>query len=284
MSKQVFAYIYRTELFEGASVSVNIKSVKLNIFKEDRTYKIAPMSYSIVVNGQPVNVPNIQLLQLTKDHWHIILTTEIDEPNPFTARQIGENELDQAVTTFALISKPEIFGIPVYKGLIFEGNEFFLGGELAFVPSRFLLDKNKLDSELQIIKNNLLGDAEIGERFSLMSRFYTKSLSLKPSDKEEKLIYLWTVLEIYPMKNTTNIHPIKKQLASIIGLDISATDNRLHIGKLYGIRCNLVHNGKLDIKQSDGDVLAKLNNIVYEVLRNMCGLPYSGSLDRFLNQ
>ncbi len=100
---------------------------------------------------------------------------------------------------------------------------------------------------------------------------------------EGKFIWLWTILEIFPLKNRTNIKPISELLAAITGQQSQRVKEKLDIGRLYGHRCNLVHNGKLniDIKEM-GEVFRKLENIIYEILRKMSGLPYSGSLDIYL--
>ena len=131
-----------------------------------------------------------------------------------------------------------------------------------------------------------------------MARFLAKSLSYDIS--EEKFILLWTALEVYPMKNTTNIEPIVLFLSRILQRDITIVKSQLEIGKLYGVRCALVHDGSFNIdtetvnmaydksadryyEHSQSRSVAKLEYIVREIMRNMCGLEYSGSLEPYFN-
>jgi hypothetical protein len=111
---------------------------------------------------------------------------------------------------------------------------------------------------------------------------------------------LWTALEVYPMKNTTNIEPINQILSRILQRDIAVIKKNLEVGKLYGARCALVHDGHFNIDtetvniafDKDNDCyfehgtsreIAKLEYIVREIMRNMCGLEYSGSLEQYFN-
>ena len=81
-----------------------------------------------------------------------------------------------------------------------------------------------------------------------MSRFFAKSLAYAPS--EEKLLFLWTVLEIYPMTNTTDIRPISELLGKILGRTSEIVKEKLGIGRLFGVRSDLVHNGRLAISRA----------------------------------
>lgn len=145
-----------------------------------------------------------------------------------------------------------------------------------------ILEEKALSTELSKIMKKQSEDIETLNRFSLMSRFYSKALSEKPS--EEKFILLWTILEIFPMKDTTDIKPISEYLTLVTGKQPDMIKKKLDIGHLYGSRCNLVHHGKFDIELKDmGEVFTRLENIIHEILRHMIGLNYSGSLDKLLS-
>lgn len=151
---------------------------------------------------------------------------------------------------------------------------------------------------LNLAKANIMKNSDISARFSLMSKFFSKSLSYSMS--EEKFLLLWTILEIYPMKSTSNIKPISECLSIILNLDADDVKEKLGIGKLYGLRSSLVHDGifRVDMELIDeqydnendlrfyhhtSEILGKLESIVHEVLRYMCGLSYSGSLDEYID-
>lgn len=116
---------------------------------------------------------------------------------------------------------------------------------------------------------------------------------------EERFLLLWTILEVFPMKNTSNIRPISEYLSKILNIDANTLKEKLEIGKLYGLRSSLVHDGifRIDLEVIEGfyddasnlghyhyksEVLGKLECIVHEILRHMCGLPYSGLLDKYI--
>jgi hypothetical protein len=132
-----------------------------------------------------------------------------------------------------------------------------------------------------------------------MARFFSKALTYNLG--EEKFILLWTALEVFPMKNTTNIAPISICLGNILDRNPDWVKDQLGIVHLYGARCALVHHGQFQIneinsftrydpineqvyKYQESDTIARLEYIVREIIRYMCGLPYSGSLDQYLTE
>lgn len=46
------------------------------------------------------------------------------------------------------------------------------------------------------------------------------------------------------MPDTTNIKPIKDALSKIYGIKIEAVDQKFKIGRLFGLRSRIVHNGE----------------------------------------
>jgi hypothetical protein len=86
--------------------------------------------------------------------------------------------------------------------------------------------------------------------------------------------------DLTPYSPTSDIRPISKYLADVVGFNPEEVKSKLDIGRLYRTRCDLVHHGqlKMEVKQI-GEVFIKLENICREILRKMSGLPYSGTLD-----
>lgn len=137
-----------------------------------------------------------------------------------------------------------------------------------------------VEDRLHEIGQNQSKDPDMFERMKLIAKFYTKALSMSPS--EEKYLFLWTILEVYPMKASTNIKPISETLSLITGREVQYVKDKLGIGRLYGIRTNLVHNGTFDIPVGDmGAVFDKLENIVREIILYASKLPPAHSLDGY---
>ena len=93
---------------------------------------------------------------------------------------------------------------------------------------------------------------------------------------------LWTVLEVFPMRNTTNIRPISEYLSPIVGCSAEEAKAKLGIGQLFGARSSLVHHGKLPYGRNElGSVLEKIETIDVTILRSLGGLPYAGELKKY---
>lgn len=190
-----------------------------------------------------------------------------------------ESRIDCAITALSVFYQPQIFFEQVYRGPILNGKKFIL--HTAVRPAELCpILKDELAIYLTSVEKSLSADDDVRERYAVMSRFYSRSLSFDPS--EEKFLLLWTALEVYPMKGTANIRPVNELIAKILSSDVSQVKQALQFGRMHGIRSKLAHDGFLEIgTEASVDVFRKLELVVHEVLRSMLGLPYSGSLDRY---
>ena len=145
---------------------------------------------------------------------------------------------------------------------------------------RIAIDGNHIHERLDTTNHRLRSNQELDRRYTLMSRFYSRSLQFDPS--EEKFLLQWTCLEIFPMCGTSDIAPLVAYLSEIVGKPTNVVKEQLQIGHLNGIRSKLVHDGILQTK--DQHLLFKrLELIVHAVIRSMCRLPYDGSLDQYFS-
>jgi hypothetical protein len=275
-----FLTIYKSTLIQGPYQKIIADPVTIEfIKKESRSYKVQNQVASVAPSGEIFMLAKDTTLSLDKNNNYIVITARIKEKNTMFARKICEDETDKIITILSSIYTSTIFGDLFYRGWKIEENEKIMDAWVKVADKR-AINEELLTAEIKKIKKTQFSNPEIRDRFTLLSRFFSKSLPFHPC--EEKFILLWTILEIFPMKNTSNIKPLIYHLAAITGKDFDTIKENLGIGKLYGLRCDLIHNGKLGIGIKDmGVIFAKLEDIIFEVLRNMCGLPYSGSLDRF---
>ena len=280
MSK--FAYfvkIFKTKLIGCYSQKIVTDPVKIEIFKGTRSYRIPYQYLSMLPKGENCLISKDALLTLDEENYHIEIMAKTEEENPELAERICVDEIDRIITNLSIIYKPELFCDPIYSGWVL--NERSIIKAWIRVSEKIQVEKKHLCDKLQEIKRNQYSDQDIFERFQLMSRFFVRSLTLKPS--EEKYVFLWTILEIFPMQNQTKIRPILNYLANITGKNSNVVDKKLGIGRIFKIRCDLVHNGKFDVAlEEQGEFFTKLENIVLEILRTISGLNYSGSLDKYL--
>jgi len=232
-----------------------------------------------MVEGQQSAIAQSAKLFLTNGPF-ISITVRTDEDNPNKAKQFCENYLDVIIAQLSIMYDPGLFSHQVYRGWLVEEKKWMVDAWIQIKPPQSI--PNNLADLLSDMSTALFKNSELYERYLLMSRFFAKSLLVPPS--EEKFLYLWTILEVFPMKDTTEIKPISIYLGQLMGKDPTLIKERLGIGKLFGARSNLVHNGRLDISLQDfGATISRLETICLEVLRSMCGLPYSGALDKFLD-
>ena len=85
-----------------------------------------------------------------------------------------------------------------------------------------------------------------------------------------------------PHDGHDSIRPVSELLAHIIGRTPELVKERLGVGRLFGLRSDLVHNGKLSLSREQlGEVIEKLDNICVAVLRHISGEPYRGTLEKY---
>ena len=75
---------------------------------------------------------------------------------------------------------------------------------------------------------------------------------------------------------------ISTYLAKVTGREEAEVKKALELGRLFGARCDLVHNGRLPYDHNLlGEILNKLEAVDVTVLRALGGLPYGGQLDNY---
>lgn len=276
-----FTAIFQTSLIKSAPAKVVLDPVKIEFFKGPRSL-IVPAQVDFIVPLEQFSTQNIPFIPnlklLLPNGPYISITVHTKESVPFKAKQFCEDHLDSTIAHMASVYDSALFAQQVFRGQLLEDNEEIMQGML-LVKSPVSISDN-LPVALSDMRAALVKDQELHARYLLMARFLSKSFLVPPS--EEKFLYLWTILEIYPMKDTTNIKPISTYLGNLIGKDPDLIREQLEIGKLFGARSNLVHNGRLNIPAQDFvETLMRLESICLEVLRSMMGLPYSGALDKY---
>jgi hypothetical protein len=181
----------------------------------------------------------------------------------------------------AAVLSPALFAQEVWSGWLSDSAQLI--GDLWLMtapPTNF--EPDELQTQLAAFRAAVANDSDIEQRFTLMSKIFARAVAIEPG--EERFLWLWTVLEIFPMRDTSNIQPISDFLSQTIGRPPTEVKLKLDIGRLFGARSSLVHDGKLPYSRNElGPVLKKLEAIDVTVLRSIGGLPYSGQLDEFLS-
>lgn len=276
-----FLEIYETTILANDVRSVVVDPVKIEVFRGPRTFSVSLTSAPVVQQGRPATLAAQGQVFLPAGSRFVALTARTALLNPEEGRRYCEAAIDRTVAGLATLLGPHIFARRVYRGwTVSDDGSTIIESELRIEPT-VTLNPQTLEDDLQRIRSTTLKDPDMNSRFDLMSRFYSKALVRPPS--EERFLFLWTVLEIFPMKGTTNIGPISELVSRLTGHDSIIVKERLAIGRMFGLRSDLVHNGSFDPRQTGiPGFWTRLESLCLETLRNVGGLPYSGSLNEFL--
>jgi hypothetical protein len=279
----LFTTIFQVKLVKAAPAKIVRDPVKIEFFSGPRSLRVPVQENSIAVKGadtpiaEDTTLSREAILQLSSDSKYVMITARTKERNPTIARKFCESTVDRAITDLTVLYDRGIFAKLIYRGWLVDDNFIVEAWFSVHAPIEILPNT---ESVLWRLSKNQNTDADINQRYSIMSRFYSKSILVQPS--EEKLLYLWTILEIFPMKNTTNIQPISEYLAARINRSSTDVKERLAIGRASGVRSDLVHNGILNIDSLEmGKFFEKLESICIEVLRGMSGIEYDGALEKY---
>jgi len=271
--------IFRARMLIGDKIKISIGSLKIESLTGPITFDIATNIARVHVIGVGEEFIRPAKLELPDNETFLLFQINSEESDTETLGYFN-SEIDKAITRIAISYIPHLFFEEVYRGPLL-GKKWLLNAGMR--PSDRIkikgkeLRKNLNEMSIYTAKNNDLKD-----RFALMSRFYSKSLKYDPS--EEKFMLMWTILEIYPMMNESDIRPLKEMLVDITGRKKEEIEEKIGIGRLYGRRCRLVHDGFLDLME-DEELFTKLEFIVHEIMRRMNGLKSSGLLEeRYLDK
>ncbi len=270
-----YAVIFNTSLLKD-DVTVVMDPVRVEVFSGPRSYKVPSQNFRFLPAGEEVTIGGEKTLDLPDGRYiEVVARTK----GGATAKEFCSNAIDNAITALSMRYSPEIFNQALYRGWLIEDNKAVFEAWVKLVP-RTSIDSGDIESLSLNIHSGMLSSTVMKSRYELMCKFYAKALVYDPG--EEKFLFLWTILEIFPMKQTSNIKPIKTLLSEILGKQEVIINERLEIGRMYGVRSNLVHDGRLDLNLSElSFLIEKTEGIVRTVLRNLIGLDYDGILDSY---
>jgi len=109
--------------------------------------------------------------------------------------------------------------------------------------------------------------SQIKNKISLATNWFLKSLSFTDVDS---FLSKWICLETLCMDNSSNIAPIKDLLATIYGISESEVSEQFGIGRIYGLRNEIVHNGHLI--EFELSFIYYLNHLVEDCFIHVLGL------------
>ena len=99
--------------------------------------------------------------------------------------------------------------------------------------------------------------------------------------KVDDFINSWLALETLAMEGTTNIAPIKNMLAEIHSLDAQQAGDLFPIGRIYGLRGNILHDGQM--QRLENGLIRFMTDVFSDLLLHILGLPSGKNTWRYLD-
>lgn len=284
MSWKYYAAIFETQLLENEHLVIAVPPVKIEVLSGPAS--IVPLSHGRAVLplrgelGEELSIPSLASIYLDEAKRYVIVTTRTQEPRA-VARERCHDAVQRVIAFLSIIYRPFVFSSPVWSGWVRTEETQYTDAQVMFSPPQ-RWDRKHAESQISAARRALAEKPELQKRFGLMARLFNRAIGLAPGD--EMFLWLWTCLEVFPMVDTTDIAPISAYLAPYVGKDARDVKAKLQIGRLFGIRSRLVHDGSTGIEeQKIYELITRLQLIVYTVLRATCNMPYDGRLDEWLN-
>jgi len=257
-------------------IRIIIDPVAVEVFKGPKSYQIPYQQRRVLAAGEALTIShdiNIELPEGT----YIEVVARTKERNPINAQTECKEAVDRMIAVLSLLHSPNIFNRLVYEGWLLEDGKAIMQAWVKMVNKRDL-EKDLLIETAEGLSG--VGDKDLLARFDLMSKFYSKALLYDPG--EEKFLFLWTILEVFPMMGTAKYRPIADYLAPLIGRPAAEVADTLQVKGMHDLRSKLVHSGKFDLgHQEMAELIDKTEAIVHTVMRAMAGLEYDQSLETY---
>jgi hypothetical protein len=240
MSYYKFMKLYWTQLVTGGFDKVIADPVRAEVFRGPRVYDVlVQLTPSVVAAGVTADLVAHQKLELADDRTYVELVARTQEA--FGNRQYCEDHIDRVVAQLSAVLSPNIFAHEVWRGWLGDDQQLFGGFWLMQAPV-VEFERAKVQTQIASFRRTVAASPEVDARFTLMSKLFARAVSTPPG--EERFLWLWTVLEVFPMKNTTDIRPISEYLARVT--DRSA----LEVKEKLWIAGSLAHDPTLSTRAS----------------------------------
>lgn len=282
-SYHYFVAIYRCDPAVGAPLKCVCDEAKVELFRDHRTYfpsEYKPAVVAAVKDAEycfPVQSPVV----LDTKIQHLVLTARTRRSR-HEAQAECTAALDRVIAILTAVYGTDLFRTLLFRGWLRGGPPDPHLGVLMRAVMPIELASAGIAREYGSASTAINANAELKERFGLMSRLVARALSQPPG--EEAFLWLWTAVEVFPMVGTTDIKPIGEFLATYVNRPAEIVKQKLRIGWLFGMRSRLVHDGHLPLDQEDAlSALGTLELVVRAILRHAAALPHDGALDPLLN-
>lgn len=176
----------------------------------------------------------------------MLLITDAKEPQAIL--QEGQLSLSKLKTVLEIAGGQRILGMPIAEEVVEIFDDWHWNRNMSSLSvgteSELNLEQLNTKDFFKLVQPAIDLTQEMGaeerRRVAVASQWYWKADAER--DSTNRFIEYWIAVEALEMPNSTNIKPVKEQLAKLTRTDVDFWNET--VGKLYGLRSKLVH-GKL---------------------------------------
>lgn len=278
-----YTAIYRSSIFKDSFKFIpDVSDTIIQFITDTTTYAVAKKVRSVAVDGHEARIADSVNMLIDEPHLIITVRTKISDIEEAIAYFEGQHA--EAILAISALYTPDLFERPLYVGPLYKSDVIWINTWVKRIEPRIF----SIEAQTSIFSKISSLDSDIQDRLKLIAPIYAQSASLEPSF--QKFLYLWIILEIYPMmgdpeKKQNNANQVSKYIASIAKLNTEDVHNLLCVQELYNKRNHAVHAGVFDFTNSQRvEAVNLLETIVNTIIRNTVGLAYDGSLDEYLDK
>lgn len=282
--------VYRAALTPPGSdlyvASMQDLEIKLSPGPVEFSFTIPVVRHTPPVAGL---TPAQRHVKLAPDSY-VVIRIRVDAPDPTSARTMAALRAAEAACVFDL-RYPGLLAEKVYEGTVDEPGRFIFMGEgplrISAQPER---DPTDIVDEIAIDLASL--DAlsqEDRERFQLAARWFRRGQ--EAMNLVDRLLFLWTVLEIYPAMGKRKVSStVGRFLSERLYKDLTGQEvkERTRLGHIEDLRGGIVHKGEAFVapakEERFSDGLQRLEDIAATCLRMLAGMPAGNELDKYIRQ
>lgn len=279
-----FACAFRVPILSNDEFAIDAGFTSVRLTRRGGALEVPPHAPRLVASESieqtrkpPDRVPNLPVVDLPDDEGYLIAIAGGPGSDPDVLRKL-EDRANFFPTIVAITAGPEILADPVYRGPIVASPDEWVSYTMVRAAARRALDLEALRAAHDAVFRLFAEDRARFMRFVLQSRFYVRACGFTLG--EDKFLGFWTVLEIWPLKGSTKIRDLREWVGQVAGWPPGDVD-RLELGRLYGRRGRVVHDGMHPDPTTIGWDCVLLERIATEALRSLIGLPYGGWLERY---
>jgi len=220
------------------------------------------------------------------ENWFEVPAEDI----PYEYRVEAEMESNKIASTVE-ISERSLISEKVFENVVnTKGRQVAMPKSPTKVTSRPFLKPEDFSQEVKSALEKLESlSGEEEERFRLSSRWFQKGMN--EESMVDRFMSWYISLEVYPSKDSTSV---KENVRDFLVREVFSNrspgevTSKLSLGRITGLRAEIVHNGLSEISKGDpdnpGEFLEIVECIVRVSLKNQLGIGYDGELNEWMEE